>query len=135
MDNFTDRWSNFRPSKTLWLWSCAGVAALTMIVGFSMAGWVTASTAQARVATSTEHAVAQLAANICQHRFLAATDASAQVAALEATDSWKRDNFIEQGGWTTFANMTDPVNGAASLCARQILEVQAASAKTAGNGV
>ena len=27
------KWSDFQPSKTLWFWTCAGCAVLTMILG------------------------------------------------------------------------------------------------------
>src|SRR5690606_37629023 len=61
-------WNAFKPSKTLWLWSCVGAAVLTMIVGFTAGGWVTekTSTEQANIASTA--AVAQLAASVCAHR-------------------------------------------------------------------
>lgn len=113
--------SQYRPTKTVWFWSCAGVAALTMVVGFTAGGWVTGATAAQQVQTSSEKAVANLAANICANRFLAAADAEYQVAQLKEVDSWKQDSFIEKGGWVTFANMKDPIEGAADLCADKVL--------------
>ena len=32
----SQRWENFRPSKTLWFWSLVGVVVATMVVGFSL---------------------------------------------------------------------------------------------------
>jgi hypothetical protein len=113
-------WSEYKPTKTVWLWSCVGAAALTMVVGFTGAGWVTSGTAAERVQASTEQAVATLAASICANRFLAAEDAGAKLATLKEMDSWKRDTFIEEGGWVTFASMKKPVDGAAELCASQL---------------
>ncbi|MGB3387066.1 MAG: hypothetical protein WBA88_03690 [Pseudaminobacter sp.] len=116
-DEASRGWSNYRPSKAVWLWSCIGAVVLTMIVGFSWGGWVTNGTAEKRTAAASEKAVAELAASICVHRFLAAPDAGAQLATLKETDSWKRDRLVQDGGWVTFADMKEPVGGAAKLCA------------------
>ncbi len=124
-------WNEYKPTKTVWFWSGVGAAALTMVVGFTAGGWVTSGTAAERTEASTELAVATLAANICTNRFLAAADADAKLAALKETDSWKQDTFIEEGGWVTFANMEEPVDGAAELCANQLV---AATPAATGNG-
>ncbi|HYG41701.1 MAG TPA: hypothetical protein VEA17_02150 [Bordetella sp.] len=123
-------WSDYKPSKTIWLWSCVGAAVLTMVVGFSAGGWVTGATAAKQAEASTQTAVAQLAAGICVHRFMAAPDAQAALAALQSADSWKRDSMIEKGGWVTFADAKAPVDGAADLCASKLME-PATSATTA----
>lgn len=125
-------WGQYKPTKTLWFWSAAGAAALTMIVGFTAGGWMTSGTAAEQAQASTEQAVATLAANICANRFLAASDADAKLVALKETDSWKQDTFIEEGGWVTFANMEKPVDGAAELCASQLM---AAATPASDNGV
>lgn len=124
-------WSQYKPTKTVWFWSCVGASALTMIVGFTAAGWVTRGTAAERAQVSTEQAVATLAAGICANRFLAADDAATKLATLKDMDSWKRDTFIEEGGWVTFASMEEPVDGAAELCASQLAN---ASVPGAENG-
>lgn len=120
-------WSEYKPSKTVWLWSCVGAAVLTMIVGFTAGGWVTGKTATEQAEASTNEAVAQLAAGICVHRFMAAPDAQAKLAALQGADSWKRDTMIEEGGWVTFAEGKTPIDGAADLCASQLMESGAAA--------
>lgn len=121
--------AQYRPTKTVWFWSSVGVAALTMVVGFTAGGWVTGGTATKQAQASTEQAVATLAANICANRFLAAPDAQRQVTLLKDVDSWKQDTFIEEGGWVTFANMQEPIDGAADLCAEKVL---ASSPQTTG---
>lgn len=123
-------WSEYKPSKTVWLWSCVGAAVATMVVGFSAGGWVTATTAQEQAEASTHAAVAQLAAGICAHRFMAAPDAEAALAALKSADSWKRDTMIEKGGWVTFADAQAPVDGAADLCASKLMESTTAGTPT-----
>jgi len=123
-------WSDYKPSKTIWLWSCVGAAVLTMIVGFTAGGWVTQSSAAKQAEASTSAAVAQLAAGICVHRFMAAPDAQAKLAALKSADSWKRDSMIEKGGWVTFADAKAPVDGAADLCASKLMQSSEAAATT-----
>src|SRR3546814_15948425 len=108
-DGMMKNWGEYKPTKTVWAWSCIGAAALTMIIGFTAGGWVTGGTATARVEASTGQAVATLAANICAHQFRSAANVGVKLAALKATDSWKRDYFIEDGGWVTFGNMKEPV--------------------------
>lgn len=126
MTNFLQNWEEYKPSKAVWFWSCAGAAALTIIVGFGLGGWVTSSTASEQVSTSTDKAVAQLAASICANRFMAAADAEIALSELKEVDAWKQDNAIEKGGWVTFAKMTEPVHGAAKLCVEQLFAADTA---------
>lgn len=119
-----EKWSGYQPSKTVWFWSCVGAAALTMVVGFSWGGWVTGGSATKQAQSAGEQAAAQLAANICVHRFLGASDAAAKLAELKKTDSWKRDGFVSDGGWVTFAKMEKPVDGAAKLCAQELASAE-----------
>jgi len=121
------RWQNFQASKTQLFWACAACAVATIVVGFTWGGWVTGGTANQRAATAATEARAQLAATVCVERFAKGPDAPAQLAALKGSESWKRDTFIEAGGWATLAGMDKPVAGAASLCVQELM----ATAKTA----
>ena len=125
----TESFENYTASKTVLFWSCATCVVLTMVVGFTWGGWVTGGTAKEQIATATEDARAQLAAAICVHRFVAAPDASAKLAALKEESSWKRESLIEEGGWVTFASMKEPVDGAADLCADELAEMELQAAK------
>jgi hypothetical protein len=98
-----------------------------MIVGFAWGGWVTGGTAEKRIANAEEQAVAELASRICVHRFLAASDAAAKLAELKETNSWGRDDLVEKAGWVTFADMKEPVDGAANLCADKLSEMDVAA--------
>ena len=124
MSEAMKKWENFRPSKALWFWSCAGAAVLTIIVGFTWGGWVTGGSAEARAERAGEEAAAQLAASICVHRFMAAPDAGVKLAELKDADSWGRDDLVEDAGWVTFASMEEPVDGAADLCAEQLASAE-----------
>src|SRR3546814_16272835 len=92
--------SRYQPTKTVWFWSSVGVAALTMVVGFTAGGWVTSSTAAQQTETSSQQAVATLAATICANRFLTAPADQYQVTPPQAAKSCKQDHFIAKGSPT-----------------------------------
>ena len=127
MPNMTDlkqRWETLQATKTQVFWACAGCIAATILIGFTWGGWVTGGTASEMAADAAANARTQLAADICVERFAKGADAAAQLAALQKSDSWTRDTFIEKGGWATLAGMKEPVDGAAELCAERILKKQ-----------
>lgn len=116
-------WKTYRPTKTLWFWSCAGAAVATTILGFTWGGWVTGGTLENRVAEASETAGAELAATICVQRFVSAPDARAELAAFMDESRWSRDSLIADGGWTTPLGFEAPIAGAADLCAERLAEV------------
>lgn len=119
------KWEQYRPSKSLWFWSCAGCVALTMILGFTLGGWVTGGTASAMADTAREQARAQLAADVCVARFKKGADFATALADLKAENSWSRDDFVADGGWVTLAGLDEPVAGAADLCAETLADMEA----------
>ena len=120
-----ERIGAYKPSKPVWFWSLVGAAAVTMIVGFTWGGWVTGGAATDRAEEAAEGAVAELAASICEHRFLLAPDAGVQLTALKEKTSYQRRAFVEDGGWVTFAGAEKPVIGAGELCADRLMEAEA----------
>ena len=128
----TRRWEDYRASKTVLFWSCAACVVATLIVGFSWGGWVTGGTAGTMADRAAAGARADLAATICVDRFASAPDATATLAALKNSDSWKRDEFIAAGGWATIAGIEKPVDGAAALCAQRLLGATLPAPKVVG---
>ena len=127
MPSISETFRNFKASKTVLFWSCAGCVIATMVVGFTWGGWVTGGSAQARADEAAEQAVAQLAADICVNRYLASPDARASLAALKDESAYRRDGLIEDGGWVTFAGRDEPIDGAADLCADRLAEIDLSS--------
>lgn len=117
-------WSEYKPSKTVWFWSCVGCIVATMVVGFTWGGWVTGGTAREMVAEASESGRAELAASICVDRFMQASDAATKLAQLREESTWQRTDFIEEGGWVTLASMDEPVEGAAGLCASELMAME-----------
>jgi hypothetical protein len=130
--NMSQRFQDYRPSKTALFWSCAGCIVVTLIVGFTWGGWVTGGSAQDMAEEAAEHARAEVAAAVCVDKFMAATDARLQLASLkENTSSWRQENFIEDGGWALIADQE--YDGAAELCADKLIEMEAPAAQEASS--
>lgn len=116
--SFARRWEDYRPSKSALAWTCAGTAIATMIIGFSWGGWVTGGTSRTLATTAGDVARAELASTICVDRFNAAPDAAARLTELKAlSDSYKKRQFVETGGWATMPGQTAADRRAAELCA------------------
>ena len=100
------------------LQGAAAGCALTLILGFGWGGWQLASTAQKSADDSAATAVVAALAPICADKFEHAADATATLVKLKATDSWKQDTFVVDGGWATFPGATEPNRNVAEACAK-----------------
>src|SRR5947208_225652 len=69
-----------------------------------------------------DRARAEMAAAVCVTQFERGADKVATLASLARTDSWKRGDFIEKGGWVTLPGFDKPVSGAADLCAKRLTD-------------
>jgi hypothetical protein len=115
------RWESYQPSKGLWFWSCAACVVATMVVGFAWGGWVTGGTATRMASDAANAAQANMASASCVTRFNKGPDAVAQLAALKKADSYDRSDMIKKGGWATMPGDTNPVAGAADICAQTLM--------------
>ena len=123
-DQSNSGWRDYRPSKVMWFWSCFGCVVAALVIGFTWGGWVTGGTAEAQAAEARLDGRAQLAATICVARYVDATDAAVQLAALKDESKWSRDDTIDDAGWTTPLGVEEPVSGAADLCAERLVELE-----------
>lgn len=130
-DSLSQRWAEYRPTKTGWFWSGVAIAIATMVIGFTVGGWTTGGTAAEMAEDAARDARAELASAICVQRFAAAPDASTKWAELKDASSYERDNLIEDGGWTTFATMEEAVPGAADMCADELVAMDSLPATSA----
>lgn len=128
--NFGERWREYHPSKPVWFWSCVACIVATIIVGFAWGGWVTQGKAALMSAQAAQQAKAQLAAAYCVSRFDSAPDASAKLAALKASESWQRGQFIDKGGWLKMPGVGQDIYGAADLCASKLVSASTATPKS-----
>jgi hypothetical protein len=124
------RWEAYHPTKGVWFWSCAGCVAATIVVGFMWGGWVTGGTAQRMASEAADAGRAQLAAMTCVARFNLGSDATAQLAALNKAQGYERNEILAKGGWVTLPGSTEPVQGAASICAENLMKPPLKTAAT-----
>ena len=115
-----ERFATYRASKAVLGWCCILSAIATIVVGFTWGGWMTSGSAAAMADSAAANAQAKLAAAICTAQFNHGTDAAVRLAALNKLDHWDRADFIKKGGWASLPGMTNPVSGAADLCAEQL---------------
>jgi hypothetical protein len=101
------RWEDYQPSKTVLFWACLAAVILTIVVGFRWGGWVTGGTSRAEATTAADVARGDLASAICVDRFKTAPDAATKLVEFKAiSDSYKKRQFIEAGGWATMPGQT-----------------------------
>ena len=95
------------------IWGLVLGALVAMIVGFSWGGWTTASEAQ----TMNDEAVLASQAAICVAQFMKDPNHEEELREFGELDSWKRADFIENGGWAKMPGQEEPVYGVARACA------------------
>lgn len=101
------RWEDYQPSKSMLVWACIAAVIATIVVGFSWGGWVTGGTSQDMAKAAGDTARGELASAICVERFNAALDSAAKLAEFKAiSDSYKKRQFVEAGGWATMPGQT-----------------------------
>ena len=128
---FKQRFAEFKPTKTLWFWSCVACAVLTMIVGFTFGGWVTGGTAKEMAQTAADEARAKLVASVCVEKFTTSSGFAVKLAKFKETNSWERPDMLEEGGWVTLAGMKEPLDDAADICSDKLAAMEVPVASTA----
>jgi hypothetical protein len=96
----------------------------TLLLGFGWGGWQLQSKAQLWTDESVSSALVKALTPICVEKFQNGTDAKASLVALKATDSWKQDTFVEEGGWATFPGKAEPYSRVADACARILTDLK-----------
>jgi hypothetical protein len=97
---------------------------LTIAIGFGFGGWEMHTNVERRAELRVHAALVKALAPICVDNFRRAADEKASMVAFKATDAWKRDLFIEKGGWATFPGSKQPKDGVAEACAKVLNEAK-----------
>ena len=125
----SQRYQQYRASKAVLFWACAGSVIVATIVGFSWGGWVTGGSAREMAEEFAAQARQELAAVVCVDRFMAAPDAGVQLTALqEMTGASAQGKFVADGGWAIIVPASSPTDyktrtddrKAAGLCAEEL---------------
>ena len=118
----SQRWEEYRPTKEHAIWFAVGSVALTLVIGFGFAGWVTGGTAQKRAEEAAAASHNKLAAAVCAEQFMRAADSRARLAKLTALDWWERDDVVAGGGWATMPGEKEADSAVAELCATRLTD-------------
>lgn len=113
----SQRWSNFRPTKSALAWAGVAAAVATIVAGFSWGGWVTGGTSRSMAMDAGNAARTELASAVCVDKFNAQPGAAVRLAELKAiTNSFARRQYVEDGGWATMPGSTEPDRRGAVAC-------------------
>lgn len=123
--NLSERFRDYRPSKTALAWSSAGLTVVVLAIGFTAGGWMTADSARVMANTAAQDARAELAASICAHNVQQSANFEQTMSELNDAESWAKDDVLADDGWVTMAGGDSPVLGAADICAEQLADVSA----------
>ncbi|SDG34245.1 hypothetical protein [Thalassobaculum litoreum] len=128
--SLSERFREYRPSKTALAWSSVGMTVVVLAVGFTVGGWMTAGSARVMANTAAQEARAELAASICAHNVQQSANFEKTMSALEDAESWAKDDVITEGGWVTMAGGDSPVLGAADICAEQLADAGTSNSRS-----
>jgi hypothetical protein len=110
------------PSQTKpFLWGAAAGGVALAIAGFNWGGWVTGGTAERLAEQRANAATVTALTPICVAQFQQSANASASLAALQATQGWEQAGYIGKGGWATMPGGTgEPNRDVAAACAEAL---------------
>jgi hypothetical protein len=95
----------------------AGGAMLLTLLGFTVFGWLPASTAAQAAKDQAAAAVVAALSEICVSQFNADASAPARLERLKALSSYAQGSFVAEGGWATMPGRQEPAKGVAKGCA------------------
>ena len=99
-------------------------AVATIILGFNFGGWTLGSTATKNADDQTEMAIVSSLAPICVDKFHTSPESEANLTAFINEATYKRAEFIEDGGWAILPGSDEATAGVAKGCALLITESQ-----------
>ena len=94
-------------------WGLIVGAVVAMIIGFNWGGWTTFNTAQEKI----DEAILASQVAICVAQFKADSSYEEKLKELGHVNSWKRSEFIEEGGWDKMPGQEKAGFGVSRACA------------------
>lgn len=101
---------------TYGFWGLVGGAVITMVVGFSWAGWTTAKGGQ----KISDDAILSSQAAICAAQFMNAPSQDVKLKQFQETEGYRRTELIEKEGWDRMPGQDKANWGVAGACAGNI---------------
>ena len=105
------------------LWGAAGGAVVLAVIGFTLGGWVTGSTAQTMADDAAQEAVVARLAPICVEQYNQISEKDQKLQKFKDTDSWRRFDYVEKQGWATMPGEKNPDSKVAKKCADMLMEL------------
>lgn len=115
------RWRKAQPTKMTVFWACLASIALTLLIGFTWGGWVSAGTAQKSAQTMANNAVTDRLAPICVAQFNQDPDKTAKLAELNGLGTYQRAQYVQDQGWATITGQEKPDRRVADACTKLLL--------------
>ena len=103
------------------IWGAVIGAAGAAILGFTVAGWVTAATAESMASQPAAKVVVAALTPICVENFNRGKDTAAHLAELKKASSWDKTALITKGGWAMMPGATSVDSAVAASCAEKLL--------------
>jgi len=114
-------------SRTRLLQGVAIGAIVSMVIGFSWGGWMTAGTAVKLADERANTAVVAALTPFCVEKFLQNSDAKANLALLQKISSnWEQGDYLQKGGWATRPGAAAPDYQLARACADKLVQAKTA---------
>jgi hypothetical protein len=96
---------------------------LSIFVGFTWGGWVTAGTAQKAADALARDAVIQRLVPICVDQFNQDPDRILKLDELSGLTSYKQTQYVQEQGWATITGIEKPDRKVADACTKLLLEM------------
>lgn len=116
-----NRLKEAQPTHSTVAWAAGGAAVLTMVVGFTLGGWVTGGTAEKMASEAATEARSTLAASLCVENFSLTENARIDHTELASLRGMRQRQFVEQADWSKMPGGQDIDRRSAELCSQQIL--------------
>lgn len=117
-----DKWRNAQFTKTHLLLSALAGVALTLLIGFMWAGWMTTSGGQELAETTANAAVVERLAPICVAQFNLDPAKDVKLQEMTAIDSYKRAEYVRNQGWATMPGEVQPDRKVADACVKLLMQ-------------
>jgi hypothetical protein len=111
------RWTEARPTKAVLFWSWVACVVVTVIIGFTWGGWVTASTAR----NMAEEIVVTRLAPICVVQFKSDPGRDQKLKELKEAGTWQGGDYVKKQGWATMPGEAEPATRVADECAKLLM--------------
>lgn len=106
----------------LGIWSAIGGAVLTMVIGFSVGGWVLGGTSLKDGKEMAREAVTDRLAPLCLAQFNLDPEKEQKYQEMVGMSFWEKTGYIEEQGWSTIPFESESDNQVARKCSSLIME-------------